>query len=113
MPDPVDPFGNVTKVPGLDAAHVHPGVVVTVTLPLPPDCPTVAAPADRLKLHVAGCVTVSPSTFEVIPLSDALMFVEPPEAPSATPVFEPILATVVFEELHVTWLVMFAVEPSL
>jgi hypothetical protein len=57
----------------------------------------------------AGAVTVNPKLFDVIPLSEAVMLAEPTATPAASP--EPlIVAAAVLEELHVTWLVMLAVE---
>jgi hypothetical protein len=59
-----------------------------------------------------GAVTVNPKLFDVTPLSEAAMLVDPAPTPVASPV-PLIVATPVFDDLHVTWLVMLAVELSL
>jgi hypothetical protein len=56
-----------------------------------------------------GAATINPKLFDVTPLSDAVMFAEPTPTPAANPV-PLIVAAPVLEELHVTWLVILAVE---
>jgi hypothetical protein len=60
----------------------------------------------------ATAVTVNMKLFEVMPLSVAVMPVEPAAIPLARPPAL-IAATEVLEELHVTEFVRFWVEPSL
>ena len=59
-----------------------------------------------------GAVTVSVTEFEVIPLWEAVMVVEPVVTAVARPL-APILATAGFDEIQVAELVRFCVVPSL
>jgi hypothetical protein len=59
-----------------------------------------------------AAVTVSTSTGEVTPVKLAVMLLVPMPTPVANPAAL-IVATVVVAELHVTWLVMFAMVESL
>ena len=88
-------------------------------MPVAVNCSEVPAVIDAfgavmaIELSLIGIITtVSGKTFEFTPLNDALMLVEPAAIAAERPVV-PIVATPVFEELQVTWLLMFAVELSL
>jgi hypothetical protein len=56
-------------------------------------------------------VTLNRTVFEVMPLNEAVTFVVPTVKALARPL-ELTVATVLFEELQLTVVVMFAVEPS-
>lgn len=61
---------------------------------------------------ITAAVTVRLAVGEVKPLAEAVTVVLPTATPVATPVVLLIVATPVFPDAHVTWLVMSAVVPS-
>ena|SRR5689334_22227333 len=92
-------------------------VLPSLNVPVAVNCTLVPLAIDELlALIVIDCrvapVTVSAMGFEGMPLSVAVMLVVPAPRPLARPLAL-IVATEVFEEIHVTEFVTLVVEPSL